>query len=67
MWIALLMLSGCDALAALEDEPPRNCEVRHVYWPDSDGDGLGEPTDIWLACTAPDGWVLADSGETGTP
>ncbi len=70
MWLVLTLLAGCDALALLKDDsPPRNCEVRQAYWPDADGDGVGEPTDVLIGCEAPEGWVEAsDTGsETGTP
>ena len=70
MWFVFALLTGCDALS-LDDSAPRNCQVRQAYWPDANGDGIGEPTDVLVACEAPDGWVLApDTGEpveTGTP
>jgi len=57
-------LSGCDAIEALlgEDDPP-NCDTRRPYWPDADGDGVGDPgTSVYIGCDAPEGYV-----ETGPP
>lgn len=70
MWIALL-LAGCELPAELRDDPPpRDCAERQAFWPDSDGDGVGEPTAVWIGCDAPPGWVPAgdlETGETGAP
>ena len=51
MWLVLLW--GCD----IELPPERNCDTRTAYYPDADGNGLGEPTSTYLGCEAPEGWV----------
>lgn len=67
MWLVLPLLAGCDAIALLKDDsPPRNCETRQAFWPDADGDGVGEPTDVLVGCEAPDGWVAAPADGTDT-
>jgi hypothetical protein len=52
-----------------DDYPEPNCAARLPYYPDEDGDGLGEPTAVFFGCEAPDGWVPklepAESGDTG--
>lgn len=69
----LMLLSGCELIAQLTEElpAPRNCEERSSWYPDEDGDGLGEPTEVYVGCQAPTGWVdnaddtPADSGQVG--
>lgn len=67
-WMVLLM--GCELL----DTPPTpNCPDRTLYWPDEDGNGLGEPDRTYVGCSPPEGWVdvldpaltdtAADTGE----
>lgn len=53
MWV-LFTVIGCN----LPEPPPaRNCDSRTAFYPDEDGDGLGEPTAVYLGCEAPAGWV----------
>lgn len=74
------MVSGAEMAAPLllglvacvtDPLPPRNCATRIPFYPDADGDGFGEPTDVFVGCEAPPGWVAvlepspADSGATG--
>lgn len=67
-WLALALLS------CVRDEPdPRDCAERATYYPDADGNGLGEPTRVYVGCEAPEGWVKeldpdagSDTGLTGT-
>jgi hypothetical protein len=60
MWFLLASLAGCALLDLVtDDSPPRDCAVRTPYYPDVNGDGIGEPTDVWLACSKPDGWVTS--------
>ncbi|MCB9683846.1 MAG: hypothetical protein H6738_02175 [Alphaproteobacteria bacterium] len=63
MWLtALLPL----VVACTVEEPvPRNCADRVAFYPDTDGDGLGEPTEVYVGCDAPDGWVT-ELGTTPT-
>ncbi len=64
MWL-LTLVGGClpDTL------PERNCASRVAFYPDADGDGLGEPTDVYIGCEAPPGWTTelapAHTGDTG--
>ena len=45
----------------------KNCATRAAYYPDADGDGVGEPTDVYYGCEAPLGWVaVLPAGPTGT-
>mgnify|MGYP006928180178 CR=1 FL=1 len=48
-----LLVSACNFPEVVE----RNCPDRMAFYPDSNGDGLGEPTDIFIGCKAPEGWV----------
>ena len=59
--LLLIFATGCNF--QFPDE--RNCDDRTAYYPDEDGDGLGEPTDIYIGCEAPEGWV--DNVDTGMP
>lgn len=65
-WV--LLLAGC---WLREEYPEPNCDPRTAYYPDEDGDGLGEPSDIYIGCEAPEGWVTklgdaaADTGAEG--
>ena len=60
-----LAVSGCD-LGILADEPEPECEVRTAFYPDEDGDGVGDAGEIYIGCEAPEGWVDVPppSGET---
>ncbi len=55
--LLLVGLSGCALLETFEEPPPSNCDPRVAYYPDADGDGLGERTAVYVGCIAPDGWV----------
>jgi hypothetical protein len=52
----LLLLSLCGG-CNIDLGPARNCDERTAWYPDDDGDGVGEPTAMYLGCEAPDGWV----------
>lgn len=61
---------GCN----IELPPERNCEVRQAWYPDRDGDGVGEPTEMFIGCDPPGaGWVTnlttlpETTGDTGLP
>lgn len=64
MWILVLLGAGCPV-----PPDPRNCTSRTAFYPDADGDGLGEPTDLFVGCEAPPGWVATlappSTGDTG--
>lgn len=51
------------------EAPPRDCQERLAFFPDADGDGLGEPTGMVIACEAPEGYVtqLGPTADTGMP
>ena len=51
-WLCIALLA-CNPNDAVE----RDCAERQAYFPDSDGDGIGEPTDMVLACEQPEGYV----------
>ncbi|MDP2312990.1 MAG: hypothetical protein Q8P41_08800 [Pseudomonadota bacterium] len=59
----LVLLMGCsvyDKLFDLLEEPPTSpCETRTAWWEDVDGDGAGNPAEVWVSCEQPDGWVAA--------
>lgn len=65
----LLLLSLCACNVDVPDA--RNCGTRTAYYPDVNGDGVGEPTAVYVGCRAPDGWVdnvgapPEDTGDTG--
>ncbi|MEN0068210.1 MAG: hypothetical protein AAGA48_39170 [Myxococcota bacterium] len=65
LWI-VGFATGCVQLMEPLDE--RDCETRQAFFPDEDGDGLGEPTTMVFACEPPEGFVtqLAPTGDTGT-
>ncbi|MEZ4235097.1 MAG: hypothetical protein R3F59_02830 [Myxococcota bacterium] len=43
MLLLALFGAGCPAEIA-----EKNCAVRTAYYPDADGDGYGEPTDVFV-------------------
>lgn len=61
----LVLLLGCSVYEKLFDlleEPPvPPCDARAAWWEDADGDGHGNPADVWVSCDQPDGWV--ESGD----
>lgn len=60
--LALTLSAGC----GIEFGPPRNCAERTAWYPDEDGDGIGEPTAVYIGCEAPEGWVdQVDTGYVG--
>lgn len=60
--LLLPALAGCNPEVIV-----RNCAARVAYYPDADGDGLGEPTDVYVGCFAPPGWVSLLGVDTGGP
>ncbi len=61
LWIVFAV--GCLPAAPV----PRNCTERVAFLPDRDGDGIGERTEVFVGCEAPEGWVPASNGtEPGT-
>lgn len=57
MWFVALL--GCNIIKAqiVDPVPPANCPDRTAYYPDEDGDGIGDEGTVYLACEAPAGWV----------
>ncbi|MES2643595.1 MAG: hypothetical protein V4850_29185 [Myxococcota bacterium] len=57
----LVLLMGCsvyDKLFDLLEEPPESpCATRAAWWEDVDGDGAGNPAEVWVSCDQPAGWV----------
>lgn len=54
----LCALAACNS-EALEEflGPERNCETRQAFYPDADGDGIGEVGAIFFGCSAPAGYT----------
>lgn len=68
----LVLLLGCSVYEKLFDlleEPPvPPCDARAAWWEDADGDGHGNPADVWVSCEQPDGWVdLGDDCDDADP
>ena len=60
----LVVLAGCN----FELPDARNCPERQAFYPDADGDGLGERTAVYVGCEAPSGWVTElEPLDTGVP
>lgn len=57
----LALLLGCsvyeELFALLEDPPTPPCAERRAWYADLDGDGAGDPADVWVSCDEPAGWV----------
>ena len=66
-WTLAALFAGCN----IELPDPRNCPTRQVYFADPDGDGFGDPDQMFVGCSAPEGWVLQlapeDSATPTTP
>jgi hypothetical protein len=65
--LLLLLLGAC------REKLEVSCDTRVPFYPDADGDGLGERTDLYLGCHPPPGWVAvlepldtaSSAGDTG--
>lgn len=60
----ILLLAACGAgagPAAKGTGVADDCAALHRYGRDADGDGFGDPSDIRLGCTAPEGYVADES------
>ncbi len=55
--LAALLVGGCERIQALLEPPPPNCETRTAFYPDPDGDGVGNPGAVYLGCEVPPGWT----------
>jgi hypothetical protein len=69
----LLLFATFACTIELPDD--KNCETRTAYYPDADGDGLGEPSTVYVGCEPPDDtWVTTpaptpdepDTGDSGS-
>lgn len=71
---ALVLAPGCKAFEALQG-PQDQCERTKVWYPDEDGDGIGDEGAIYIGCDEPEGWVLTppigvddtDTSDTDAP
>ena len=54
--VIALLAGGCNILDELLGEEP-NCSPRKAFYPDDDGDGLGDAGTVYIGCEAPPGWV----------
>jgi hypothetical protein len=52
----LVLGSSCWTVDDLNPEY-HDCATRHAWYPDDDGDGAGNPAELWVTCDQPDGWV----------
>jgi hypothetical protein len=60
VWLLVLAL-GCNVLG--DEDPDKNCDPRIPFWPDADGDGVGDAgSAMYLGCEAPDGYVDVPPG-----
>ena len=50
-------LAGCGRLKELLDPPEPNCDPRGAFYPDADGDGVGDVGAVYIGCEAPEGYV----------
>lgn len=64
--IFAVALGGCDLAELLGTTEP-NCDPRTAYWPDDDGDGVGEAHTVYIGCDPPDGWVTEPPPEAALP
>jgi hypothetical protein len=64
--LAALMAGGCERIQALLEPPVPNCETRTAYYPDPDGDGVGNPGAVYLGCELPTGWTTVAPPELDT-
>jgi hypothetical protein len=59
----LVLLLGCSVyeklFEVLEEPPAPPCAERTAWWEDLDGDGAGNPAEVWVSCEQPAGWVGA--------
>ena len=59
--VALLLitpsLAGCARLLEGFFPPEAACEDRSPFWPDVDGDGVGDYGTTYIGCEAPEGYV----------
>ena len=67
IWLVIPVLVSCiDTF-----DPPQavDCEHPLAYYPDDDGDGIGEPDEMYIGCAPPKGWVstLSPPQDTGSP
>ena len=60
-WFTILV--GCGLLSLIPEDPVPSCDHRSWY-PDEDGDGVGEPTAMYVGCSPPSGYV--DELDTAT-
>lgn len=51
----LVLVAGCN-IPEIDGPPVADC-ARAAFYPDADGDGLGETDRVYIGCEAPAGWV----------
>ena len=63
-WVLLwgVLWMGCDST----DYPNRNCATRQLFYADPDGDGLGDPNQVYVGCEPPQGYVTTPAPESST-
>lgn len=64
----LFLLMAC-TLPELPFAPEQSCADRGAWYPDEDGNGVGEPSSVYIGCSPPEGWVqtLGMPTDTGAP
>ena len=55
--VLIVLLGACSLLQ--DDNPPTeaDCVARGTFYPDTDGDGIGEPGTVYVGCDPPEGYV----------
>jgi hypothetical protein len=54
-WL-LTVVFGCGIFELIPEDPEPSCEHR-AWYPDADGDGVGEATAMYVGCSPPSGYV----------
>ena len=78
VFTTMILLCGCGPASV--DEISGACDDPLVFYPDDNGDGVGETHSAYFGCNAPPGWVTnltpnptvpttgtGGTGDTGTP
>lgn len=53
----LLLVLACGLSPFADSAVPADCASRRAFYRDADGDGAGDPSEVWVGCEAAEGWV----------